>query len=91
MRGAGLGADRSLANDCEKPCPGGDVILSPAGDGEPLVCPVVQDRQGQKTWEPWDWRIVKELRVAVSTSGLGSLACAAVLDMLQAELSCPFD
>ena len=47
----------------------GDVIFSPSGDGEPLVCPVVQDGQGQKTWEPWDWWLVKELRVAAFTSG----------------------
>lgn len=67
------------------------MILSPAGDGRPLVCSVVQDGQGQKTWEPWDWRLVKELRVAVSMSDLGSTACAALLDMLQVELACPFD
>ena len=67
------------------------MILSLAGDGKLLVCPVDQDGQGQVTWEPWDWWIVKELRVAISTSGLGSLACAALLDMLQEELSCPFD
>ena len=67
------------------------MILSPAGDGKLLVCPVVQDGQGQKTWEPWDRRLVKELRAVIATSGLGNLACNAVLDMLQAELSCPFD
>lgn len=67
------------------------MILSLAGDGKLLVCPVDQDGQGQVTWEPWDWRTVKELRVAISTSGLGSLACAALLDMLQEELFCPFD
>lgn len=90
---ASLGRDRSLANDREKLCPEklSDVIFSPAGDSEPLICPVVQDRQGQKTWEPWDRRLVKELRAVISTSGLGNLACNAVLDMLQAELSCPFD
>lgn len=69
----------------------GDMILSPAGDGKLLVCPVVQDGQGQKTWEPWDRWLVKELRAVISMSGLGNLACNTVLDMLQAELSCHFD
>ena len=47
----------------------GNMILSPAGDGKLLVCPVVQDGQGQKTWEPWDWWLLKELRVAIPASG----------------------
>lgn len=68
----------------------GHVILSLAGDGKLLVCPVDQDGQGQVTWEPWDWKTVKELRADISMLSLGSPACTALLDMLQAELTCPF-